>query len=177
MPDVYKLGKTSVLPGLKSVSTSTCQNRHPMRLKAIIVTVLLLIGLGFVPFQVIRGVGSAELTVNVTSISGRSIKAVMAESQDGVDNGQEFLDFVKRPDYWNKYSLRPVIQNPFLGAPLRVNVKTTSKETSALFWSRTHHYQSNGLIVVVEYSDGTFESRAVEVPNVRVNKNITVEVP
>jgi hypothetical protein len=44
-------------------------------------------------------------------------------------------------------------------------------------WTRRRFFQYRGLLVVVEYEDGKLEGRAVELPDLRQARSVTIEVP
>ena len=72
---------------------------------------------------------------------------------------------------------RASVQEPWLGWPLEVKVPTSETTYRSLVGTWRRFYQFHGLLVVVEYDDGKLEGRAVELPDLRQARNVTVEIP
>jgi hypothetical protein len=143
----------------------------------LLVTVVIAI-IAFVPIWKIIDDGLWPVTVTVHPTSDQPIKAVSAKAFSSVEEARETmadlpLPCVTRADYPRTAS----VQEPWPGQPLEVKIPTSEKTYRSLVWTWQRFYQFRGLLVVVEYEDGKLEGRAVELPDLRQARSVTIEVP
>jgi hypothetical protein len=146
---------------------------------AIVLLVVLLLASGLVPHSKIYDDGLWSLSVTVRSTSGQPIKGISAEALLDVQSAEKVL--ANPPPVWltqAEHSIYSAVQQPKADEPLKVNVPTSQKLYDAFLWTyRGRFFQYRGLLVVVEYQSGKLEARAIEIPDLRHTRDVSVEVP
>jgi hypothetical protein len=150
-----------------------------MRWLVIALVVMVVTALAFIPFETIIDDGLWPLSVTVRSTAGRPIKGISAEAFTSVEDARKLLADLPplALTRWEK-SIHSVVQEPKVDEPLKINIPTSETIHRSLLWT-THRrfFQYRGLLIVVEYEGGKLEGRAVEIPDLRQVRHVTVEVP
>ena len=149
-----------------------------MRWVAIAFLVTVIAGLGFVSTEKIYDDGLWPLSVTVQSASGKRINGISAEAFVNVERARE-MEIDPPPleatrVFHSRYS---AVQEPKVEEPLKVNIPTSETIQSSLLWTYRKFFQYHGLLVVVEYEGGKLGGYAVDIPDLRQARNVTVEVP
>jgi hypothetical protein len=155
-----------------------------------IAIVLLVIGAAALfPYSKIYDDGLWPITVVIHSMENRPIKGYSAEAMDDVEKARERLSVLMPMEVARaQKSLYSAVQEPKEEQPLQVEVPTSEVIESGLLWTSRRFFQYRGLLVVVEYEDGTLEGRAVEIPDLKksqrlpprlkaLERSVVVEVP
>jgi hypothetical protein len=122
--------------------------------------------------------GLWPVTVTVRSASNQPIEAVSAEAFPGVAIVRARMDDLPPPAVTRAdHSLYASVQEPWLGRPLEVKIPTSETTYRSLRWTHRRFYQFRSLRVVVEYEGGKLEGRAVELPDLRLARSVSIGVP
>jgi hypothetical protein len=143
------------------------------RWPVLLALVVVLGGLGLVPFQKIYDDGIWPLQVTLRSAAGASIKAASGEAFGDRNDASYVLQNRIPPESL----LYAAIQNPFRGEKLTVPVPTSYSIHRSLLCDYRSFYQYNKLVVLVRYEAGNEEGRLIEIPDLRLTGEITVNVP
>jgi hypothetical protein len=143
--------------------------------KRLVVGLILLFGCVacLAPLQTIRGDGSLPLSVTVVSESDSPIASLSCEPFSTAESARFSLEYLVPPET----TVYAAVQDPFLGEPLEVTVRTSDTVHGALLWSHSRYNQVRQLLVIAQYCDGRQEGRLVEIPDLRQVRSLRVEFP
>jgi hypothetical protein len=163
------------MDGTGSVSTASSAKRRRAMSKRLVLSLLLALisVIGLTPALTTIDDGSLRLSVTVVSASGSVIASISCEAFSSEKTAQYSLENLLPPET----RLFSAIQNPFRNEPLEVEVPTSYKSHSALFWSYSRYSQMWHLLVIAEYKDGRWEGRLVGIPDLRQVRSLHVEIP
>jgi hypothetical protein len=143
---------------------------------ALVATIIAVIAL--LPTEKTYDDGLWPLTVIVCSTSGRPIKAVSAEACLSLEVACEQLADPPPPALTQaSKSIYSAVQEPYRGAPIIVNVPNSETTASSLLWTWHRFFHYRGLLVVVELTGGKLEARAIDIPDLRHERRVAVELP
>jgi hypothetical protein len=122
--------------------------------------------------------GLWALSVSVQSGSGQPIKGISTQAFVDLECARQMLaNPPPRAATCVDHSIYSVVQEPMVEGTLKVNIPTSETSHSSLLWTYRRFFQYRGLLVVVEYESGNLEGRAVEIPDLRQARHVTVDVP
>ena len=149
-----------------------------MRCITIALVFLIIAGVAFTPYQKTHDDGLWPVSVTVCSASGRPIKAFSAEALMSRAAGEAQLNRLVPPAATRiDNCIYAGVQEPFLGQPLEINVPFGYTIRGSLAWNYKRYFQYRGLLIVVEWEGGKLEGRALELPDLRVGREVNVEFP
>jgi hypothetical protein len=149
-----------------------------MRRFTIVPVVLITAAVVLVLYQKMIDDGLWPVSVTVRSAAGRPIKAVSAEAMFSRPTAEMELSRLIPPAAARiDNSIYGRVQEPFLGKPLKINVPTSETIHRSLVSNYKRFFQYRGLLVVAEFEDGKLEGRALELPDLRRGRELSVEFP
>jgi hypothetical protein len=138
----------------------------------IMLLILAALGAGFFPFEKIYDDGIWLLEVTVRSAAGRPIKAVSGQAFGDPNEANYVLQNRIPPG-----KLYSATQQPFRGEKLAVPVPTSWNIRRSLLWEYHSFHQYNKLVVLVRYEAGKEEGCLIDIPDLRLTREITIDVP
>ena len=147
-----------------------------VRCLTIALVCLITAGIALTPYQKTHDDGLWPVSVTVRAsrpIKGFSAEAVLSRGTGEVEPNRLIPPAAACIDN----SIYGGVQEPFTGQPLKINVPTSYTIRGSLAWNYKRYFQYRGLLVVVEFEDGKLEGRAVELPDLRESREVSVEFP
>jgi hypothetical protein len=149
-----------------------------MRICATALVLLIFAGVALIPYQKFYDDGLFPVSVTVRSAAGRPIRGFSAEAVLSRAAAEAELNRLVPPAATRvDNSIYAAVQEPFLGQPLKINVPASYKTRRSLVWDYRRYFQYRGVLVVVEWEGGKLEGRALELPDIRVSREVSVEFP
>ena len=144
-----------------------------MRRAALITAALIVAGLlawEFVPLQVTIWDAGYDLAVQVSSTTG-PLRSVSCEAFPRREAAADFLKYLLPPET----RLWSTVADPFAGEPLTVHISVSGRDSPS--GRELQRFQFRYLLVVGQLQNGRRVGKLVEIPDERLSREISVELP
>ena len=143
------------------------------RIALIVIGMVLGTALSFLGFSYTIGDGGYSLSVFVRTTAARPVQKISCCTFGRSEYAAAYYEDDRGLEGYR--GARFDTDNPFTGRPLTVDVPVSIRTT--FLGLRDTYFQYELLVVVVEYQDGTRESKVVRIPDGRKTRTMSVTMP